>query len=42
MYLEVLNYEVPLVMYQVIQATGQWFVHNWIWLHLAECVPVVQ
>ena len=36
LYLEVLNYEVPLVMSPVIQATGQRFVHNWLWLHLAE------
>ena len=33
LYLEVLNYEVPLVMSPVIQATGQRFVHNWVWLH---------
>ena len=33
-YLEVLNYEVPLVMSPVIQATGRRIVHIWVWLHL--------
>ena len=33
---EVLNYEVPLMMSPDIQATGQRFVHNWVWLLLAE------
>ena len=34
LYLAVLNYEVPLVMSLVIQATGRRIVHNWVWLHL--------
>ena len=33
-YLEVFNYEVPLVMCPVIQATGRRIVHTWVWLHL--------
>ena len=33
-YLEVLNYEVPLVMSEVIQATGRRILHKWVWLHL--------
>ena len=34
LYLEVLNYEVTLVMSPVIQATQRRIVHNWVWLHL--------
>ena len=34
LYLEVLNYEFPLVMSPVIQATGRRIVHNWFWFHL--------
>ena len=34
MHPRVWDHEVPLVMSQVIQATGQRIVHTWVWLHL--------